>query len=187
MIKKHRYIKVNYDDYVNYIRINHHNRLDRWNRIWTPEKTVLLEHIFGKINEEIFNGQITTYKVEVRNDDFIIDFETDSKTKYRFDLSKEPINNIYHLSFSLYDLSKENENDYESLTNKGESFEVLNRLIWILKDFSNSLPDNSEFCIGFSENEKKNKIYAYMIRGLKNWKKRETHFYKTGWGIYFKI
>ncbi len=181
---KHRSILVNHKDFLNYKEKYGSDKLDKWNSIYTKSKTKMLHDLGGIYEEEIFDGIETAYKIKKNNDNYIIIFNTISNTKYRFDLFKEPNENIYHLGFSLYDTKDE---DYEKLTFKNEAIELLNKIIWILKDVVKSLPSDYELCIGLTDNEKKNKIYEYMMKTISNWEKRETDYYDTGWGIYFKL
>ena len=101
--------------------------------------------------EEIFNGIETIYHVSKVDDGFLIKFNSISNEEYRFDLLKEPNTNIYHLGFSL---SSSNLLDYSNLTNRNESIDIFNRLIWILKDITPKL-NIDEYCIGATNNPKK--------------------------------
>jgi hypothetical protein len=187
MNRKHNYILVKQNDFINYEKKYGHTRLDKWNRLFYPSKNKMLREVAGFIiNEEIFDGELTNYDIKQNGYDYLINFKTNSGVEYRFDLSKEPNidKNIYHLSFSLFNIEQDN---YNNLTQKKESFEVLNRLIWILKDVVKLLPIDYEFCIGLSEDERRNSIYSYMMRGITNWERRDTIHYDTGWGIYFKL
>ncbi|MFW6226365.1 MAG: hypothetical protein ACOC3V_05360 [bacterium] len=181
-MNKVNHIKVNYHDYLSYYEKYGHNRLDKWTKIIPKDgKSKLLKELGGFIiEEEIFDGIETEYNVFKNENGYKLLFGTKNKTPYRFDIIKEN-DTIYHLSFSSLD-----NIDYHDLTNKHESLEVFNRLIWILKDFRLSLPNDIEFCIGFDD-IKKGRIYEYMMKFIKNWEKRETHWYDTGWAIYFKL
>lgn len=181
---KHNYILVKLEHYIDYVKENGHNRLDRWNRIWAPSKSKMLYELStGKIyEEEIFSGIETEYKIENN----VILFKCNSNTEYRFDLIKEPNENIYHLGFSLSDNDLDNSDEYEKPTNKQESLEVLNRLIWILKDIDKNI-EVDEYCIGSTGNNKKDRIYEYILNYVSSWEKRDCSAYKEGWALYFKI
>jgi len=175
-------ILVKYEHYLLYLKENNNSDyLDRENkyRIWTKSKSLILNKF--KINEEIFEGTPTEYNIVQSDNVFIITFKTKSNTEYRFDLLEEPNTKIYHLAFSLKDSDEEN---YEKATDLNESIEVFSKLIWILKDIKINV---DEFCIGATGNPKKDKIYEYMMRFVKDWKKRKNNHYPLGWAIYFKI
>jgi len=184
-MKRVQHIKVNFDDYVKYYEKYKHDRLGKWIKIYPKDgKNKMLKNIGGFIiEEEIFNGIETEYEIVKNNEDYKIKFQTKTNTEYRFDLFKEPNKNIYHLGFSLFNTDLSNYND---LTNKYESLEVFNRIIWILKDIQKILKKDYEYCIGF-DLEKKNSIYEYMMRYVTNWERRETTEYPIGWAIYFKL
>ena len=179
---KHKYIKVRLEDYNNYIKENSHNRLDRWNRI---EPNISSLPNFIKMNEEILDGKETNYSVSIGNNSYLVKFESESGNKYRFDILKDPNEDVYHLAFSdsKNDISS---SDYESLTSNEESIDVFSRLSWILKDVSRVYNINS-FCIGGTNDIRKNKIYEYMLRFVSGWEKRKSNQYGLGWAIYFKI
>jgi hypothetical protein len=61
----------------------------------------------------------------------------------------------------------------------------LNRLIWILKDFSAN--KDIEYCIGATGNLKKDRIYEYILKYVSSWEKRDSDQYELGWALYFKI
>ena len=134
-----------------------------------------------KINEEIFNGTPTEYKI-IKSDsnNILIRFSSKSNTDYRLDLLKEPNNNIWHIAFSLFNSTDDN---YHNQTNNNESIEVFSKLIWILRDISLNV---DEYCIG-ATGSKKDNIYQYMMRFISGWEKRETDQYPLGWAIYFRI
>ena len=188
MKNRHVYILVRLDDYLLYQERYGHNRLDRWHRIWSPSKSkALFELSTGKVyEEEIFNGIETYYEITKDNSDYVVKFNSNSGDEYRFDIIKESHTDIYHLAFSLLNNSIDKLDEYEKLTNKKNSLEVFNRLIWILKDITPKL-NVSEYCIGLSNNESKNNIYEYMMRFVSGWEKRETSQYDLGWAIYFKL
>lgn len=143
---------------------------------------MLYEFSTGKVyEEEIFQGIETEYKIV---DDVIL-FKTNSNTEYRFDLLKEPSTNIYHLAFSLSENDLSDQDEYEKQTDKKESLELLNRLIWILKDFSAN--KDIEYCIGATGNLKKDRIYEYILKYVSSWEKRDSDQYELGWALYFKI
>lgn len=135
---KHNYIQVKFEDYLSYQKKYGHNKLDKWNRIWFPSKDkIISERVFNKIyEEEIFKGLETKYELKTTKTGYLILFKTDFGNEYRFDLFNEPNTNIYDLGFSL---SGSSEKEYELLTDKKESLEVFNRLIWILKDITKKI------------------------------------------------
>lgn len=177
-------IEVKLEDYKGYVEKHNTTKLDKNNilSLHSGGKGKLIDRIF-KINEEIFDGLETQYNILKTKDDILIKFKTKSGLEYRFDLLKEPNTNIFHLAFSL---SKSSDDDYHELTDKKESLEVFNRLIWILKDVSLKL-NIHEYCIGATDNESKNKIYEYMLRFISGWEKKSCDQYDLGWAIYFKL
>lgn len=178
-------ILVKIEDYKNYINKYGTNKLDSKNEIYTfgsfPPKFYREQY---NINEEVFEGIPCTYEIlEKDNNKILIKFESKSDSYYRLDIFKEPNTNIWHIGFSEIDSKIDNIEQYQSLTNKNESIDVLSRLIWILKDLNKDV----EYCIGATGDDKKDRIYIYMMRFVSNWEKRETEQYPLGWGIYFKI
>ena len=169
-------ILVSMESYLNYKNKYGTDKLDENNSIWAPSKSIFYSN---KINE-IFDGIETDYEINNVNNGYKITFLSKSNTEYRFDLIKDPNNNVYHLGF-IKDVDT-----YEKITDKHESFDVFNKLIWILKDVSNKLSIN-EFCIGETGNDKKDRIYQAMMKFVKEWEMKKTKHYKTGWGIYFKL
>lgn len=169
-------------EYIIYQEKFGHSRLDKWNRIWSPPKN----KIFGYLNEEIFNGLETKYDIIENDLNYLVRFITISGTEYRFDLLNEPKKKIYHLAFSLFSNEIGNDIEYHRHTDKGESLELMNRLIFILKDLSDRI-EVEYYCIGLTGNKKKDNIYEYMMRFLSGWEKKQTAHYETGWGIYFNI
>lgn len=185
MNKKYIHVKVKFDDFINYQKENGTYYLDKkyGYSIWASSKSRMLNG-FKPLNE-IFDGIESDYEYspESTENKLCIIFYTKSNTKYRFDLSKELDTNIYHLAFTLDNREIDN---YDELSNLGESKEVLGRLSYILKDLSEKL-NIKEFCIGATGNPKKDAIYKYMMQYVKSWKKKDTKEYNLGWGLYFTI
>lgn len=180
-----RQILVKLEDYKNYIDKYNSSKLDSQNEIYTvgsfPPKFYRDQN---NINEEIFNGVECNYNILERSDDKIfINFSSKNNNNYRLDILKEPNIDIFHIGFSEIDKSLDDIEEYQTITKKNESIDVLSRLVWILKD----LNMNVEYCIGASNNDKKDRIYEYMMRFVSNWEKRNTDQYPLGWAIYFKI
>lgn len=175
-------ILVKYEDYLKYIIENQSEYLDKKNkyRIWSPSKSSIINE-FKPVNEEIFNGTKTEYKLVEVESGYLITFFTNSQMEYRFDLFKEPNTNIYHLGFSI---SNVQQSDYEKVTDVNESIELFSRLTWILKDLKIRV---DEFCIGATGNPKKDRIYEYMMRFVDSWQKRKSDHYPLGWALYFKL
>lgn len=175
-------IKVKLEDFINYQKENGTYYLDKKNKysIWASSKSRVING-FKPVNE-LFDGIQTEYDFspESTNDNMCVIFYTNSKNKYRFDLQKEPNTNIYHLSFTLDNRIKD---DYENITELGE---VLGRLSYILKDISKKY-NITEFCIGATGDEKKDRIYKYIMLYVKSWEKRNTNDYDLGWVLYFTI
>lgn len=96
---------------------------------------------------------------------------------------KEPENDIWHIGFSEWKMSVNEPDKYESLTNKGESIDVISRIIWILKDLNLDV----EWCIGATGDSIKDKIYQHIMKYVSGWEKRKTDQYPLGWGLYFGI
>lgn len=177
-----RRIEVKIEDYKRYVENHNSNELDRFNILTFNGKKKFTDKLF-KINEEIFNGIDTNYSHVVNNGDIVITFKSNSMSDYRFDLLKEPNTSIYHLGFSLQSSDVDN---YHLLTNKKESLEVFNRLLWILKDISIKL-DIRKFCIGSTGDDRKDNIYQYMLKNISGWEKKNTDQYDGGWAIYFEL
>lgn len=176
-------IVVNYKDFISYQEKYKTTYIDKENKyqIWAPSKSNILNG-FQEINE-IFDGIKTEYDIQKSNDNYQISFKSKSENEYKFDLVKDPDENLYHLAFTLKSTTKD---EYEKLTNLNESIEVFGKLSFILKEFSEKFGID-EFCIGATGNYKKDIIYQYMMRFVKSWEKRDTTHYKLGWGLYFKI
>lgn len=182
-MKKRILVKV--EDYKDYIEKNGTNKLDERNEIYTfgsfPPKFYRDQN---KINEEIFEGICCSYEILEKNEHkILIRFESKSLSEYRIDILKEPITNIWHIGFSEIDNQINDIEKYQSLTEKNEAIDVISRLIFILK----SLNMNVEYCIGATGNDKKDRIYEYIMRFVSKWEKRNTNEYSLGWAIYFKI
>jgi hypothetical protein len=175
-MKKRILVKVN--DYKRYTEKYLTSKIDDKNEIITyggfPK--------FMEIHEEIFEGRETEYEI-IKNEipHILIKFKSKSNTEYRLDLLKDRTEEVYHLAFSLYDSDLDPR--YHDVTDKEESIDVFSRTIWILKDLNKEF----EYCIGATGDERKDRIYEYMMRFVSNWEKRETNQYNLGWAIYFKI
>jgi len=171
-------ILVKIEDYFRYVSKFETEKLDNRNSIYTnggfPK--------FLSINEEIFEGRPSEYKIINNDSDHIlIKFLSKSNTEYRFDLFKEPNTNIWHLGFSLF---RTEMKEYHEKTDKREAIDVFSRIIWILKDLNLKV---DEYCIGATGDKSKDATYIYMMRFVSNWEKRNTNQYQLGWAIYFKI
>lgn len=169
-------ILVKIKDYINYTSNFKSDKLDEQNCIYTnggfPK--------FLGINEEIFEGRPSEYEIIKQDSSHIlVKFQSKSNTEYRFDLFKEPDTNIWHLSFSLFDV---NIQDYHEKTDKGEAIDVLSRMIWILGDLNLKV---DKYCIGATGDKGKDSTYMYMMRFVSDWEKRDTDQYNLGWAIYF--
>jgi len=179
-----RRILVKVDDYLNYKSKFNTNKLDENNEIYTsgsfPPKFIRDKF---KINE-LFDGTESEYSIVKRsNNHILINFNSSLNNEYRIDLFKEEDFDIWHIGFSE---SKNKTNEpikYGYLTNKNESIDVFSRLIWILKD----LDMRVEYCIGATGDDKKDRVYEYMMRFVSKWEKRDTDEYELGWALYFKI
>jgi hypothetical protein len=80
--------------------------------------------------------------------------------------------------------------DYDKLTNKNEMIEILNRIHFIIKDLLYKNIIINSFCIGGTDLESKNNIYYYFLKimvGENGFSKKDTKYYDSGWGLYFKI
>jgi hypothetical protein len=182
-MKKRILVKV--EDYKIFIEKNGSNKLDDRNEIYTfgsfPPKFYRDKN---KINEEIFEGISCSYKILKKSDDeILIKFESKSSSEYRIDILKDPNTNIWHIGFSEIDNKIDDIEKYQSLTEKDEAIDVISRLVFILKNINMSV----EYCIGATGNDKKDRIYEYIMRFVSNWEKRNTNEYPLGWAIYFKI
>ena len=186
---KHNYIKVRMEDFQKYQEKYGHSKLDRWNRI-VPVSNKFPKFVYEDLNiplsEELFNGTKTEYDLSQNGNYYLITFVTKKGNKYRFDLMKEPMVNIYHLGFSEVGKNIVSDDTYHDLTDKKESIEVFSKLCWILKDVSIKL-NIHEFCIGATGIKGKDKIYQYMMKFVSGWEKRNTTQYDLGWAIYFTI
>jgi len=175
-------ILVKFEDYISYVEKYDTTYLDKKNkyRIWCKTKDFILNG-FDSINEEIFDGTETEYNSEKKGENCLITFKTKSGYQYRLDIIRESNTKIYHIAFTL---SSRDFEDYEKLTDLGESIEVFSKLSWILRDLK---LDVDEYCIGATGDKKKDSIYEYMMRFVKSWEKRNCNSYKLGWALYFKI
>lgn len=164
-------------DYIKYVNIHGSDRIDEHNKIWAQSKSNLL------LTNEIFTngGYETKYTIDRVDSDYLIKFKCNSEQVYRLDLINDG-SEIYHLAFSTIDKEKD-DIEYESPTDRKESLEVLNRLMWIIKDINLS---GVEFCIG-ATGTKKDNIYKYMLSQVSTWEKRSCVYYELGWGIFFTI
>lgn len=192
-MSRHVHIFVTPEDYRKYQEKHGHNILSKFLRLATVSSDlpsfVVKRYEDYKIDEKVFEVPIKTeYSVQKIEEDFVLFFKSKNNTEYRLDLSKEPNNSMFHLSFSLAKIQKHEIEDYEKPTDKFETYDILSRMVWILKDFveKKSLQD-FEFCIGATKNLKKNEIYKYILKHFSGWEKRNTDIYEEGWAIYFKI
>lgn len=187
-MKKHVHLYVNIKDYQLYQEKYRHDRLDKWYRIQPPpSKGKMFAMCSDRIyEEEIFDGTKSEYTIDINGNNYLILFKTNSGSEYRFDIFNEPNTKIYHLAFSDSNSDISNISSYENPTNRNESKEIFSRLSWILKDISKKI-DVDEFCIGFTNDTKKDNIYQYMMRFVSEWEKRETNDYPIGWALYFKL
>ena len=177
----HTYVTVKTKHYKKYIEQYGHNKLAKFLHL-EPDESCF--PIFARINEVFDLPLETEYVVSKNQHDYVLYFESKSHTKYRIDLLKDPTEKVYHLAFSLADRIPE---EYEMPTAKREIFDVLNRMVWILKDFTKKKLENVEFCIGATNNIKKNKLYQYILKYAESWEKRNSTEYDEGWALYFKI
>jgi hypothetical protein len=72
---------------------------------------------------------------------------------------------LNHIGFSDNNDTKDEEK-YESLLNRNEMREILNRIHYILKDLTKDNTINNYFCIGGTKLLAKNNIYEYMLKVL---------------------
>jgi len=178
-------VLVKLTDYNNYLDKYNTNKLDSKNEIFTLESfpPKFYRDRIG-INEEIFEGIPCSYDFLEKSDDkILIKFSSKSLSEYRVDILKEPNFDIWHIGFSEIDNELYDVEEYQSLTNKEESIDVISRIVWILSDFNM----NVEYCIGVTGDDRKDKIYEYIMRFVSKWEKRKTNQYPIGWAIYFKI
>ena len=188
-MNKHKHIPVKINDFLIYQEKYGHNRLDKWHRIqpYPNVKSSFLSNISGKIfEEEIFDGIETKYTIQKVGNNYLILFKTNKGNEYRFDLINEPNTKIYDLAFSISSNSLNNEEEYLKLTSEGESKEVFAKLVWILKDITPKI-DVSEYCIGATGINTKDRIYQYMMKFVSGWERRDTNKYDLGWALYFKL
>lgn len=186
------YIHTKYDHYVKFLEDYKSDRLQKGLKIYTVSKTGL----FGNTLNEIFKDELDTkYDIEKDSTNMLISFYTKKQNKYRLDIirgiepdkSKDYIN---HIAFSDYDQDPNNEEKYESLLNRNEMIEIINRIHFILKDLVKNNIINNHFCIGGTKLLAKNNIYQYVLKilvGGDGFDKFDTDVYKTGYGLYFKI
>jgi hypothetical protein len=178
-------ILVKFEHFIKYQDEYDTTYLDKKNgyEIWAPSKSRMLNGFKPVL--EMFDGTITeyVYTSDSNDIDMCINFKTNSNTKYRLDLSKEPNTNIYYLAFSLDNVDIEN---YEEVTKMYESKEVFSRIAYILKDLTKEY-NIHEYCIGATGNKKKDILYSSMMRYVDSWEKRDTPYYDLGWALYFKI
>ena len=172
MESKVKHFIVSNITYKNYINIHKTDRLDKFIKIYTFEKTkesIILESFDKiyidtsyKIKTKSFDKKYTNYKYHLG---FQIWFKTDSNNEYRIDLI--PIKNfnekissdfVWSMSFTLskYDI---NDINYEELTGLMEEREVLLRI----GDILNSVKIPKYFVIGNTILEKKIKIYKHIL------------------------
>lgn len=201
-----KYLYSKSEHYDLFIKENKSNRLSKGLKIMPYESKVssLLKKTYN-INEEIFDKSIVTdYELINVEDGFKkVVFKSNSNTEYRLDIFEiEEDGIVNHISFALnsqkfdvlpkdYGEFQEYEMEYQELTNKNETIEVLNRIHFILRDLVEKTIINNSFCIGGTKLEKKNKIYQYLLKtivGEGGFKKLNTNIYpEIGWGLYFKI
>jgi hypothetical protein len=178
-------IQVRLEDYIKYTQTHLTDKLDEGLYIYSqgsfPPKFIR-ENL--NINEELFEGIPTNYQIIEENSEyFLIKFSSKSNNYYRMDLYKERENDIWHIGFSEWKMSVNEPDKYESLTNKGESIDVISRMIWILKN----LNLDGELCIGATGDSRKDRIYQYIMKYVSGWEKRKTDEYQLGWGLYFRV
>jgi hypothetical protein len=178
-------ILVKFEHFTQYQKDFNTFYLDKKNGYYIhhPSKTRILNNFKPVL--EMFDGIDTDYifSKESNDNNMCVVFNTNSNTKYRLDLIKEPNTKIYHLAFSLEDVELDK---YENLTKLNESKEVFSRIAYILKDLTKKF-NIYEFCIGATGLDKKDFLYSKMMRYVESWEKRDTVEYELGWALYFKI
>ena len=183
---KFTYLYVTLESYNDYITKYGSNRLDKWIKILPPSSKSFVLNNYSDYILEAFEGIETSYEFSEVDRGYLIIFKCKSGYEYRFDIFKEPNTKIYDLAFS--DSSNDTTDDnYESLTQRNESIELLSGLVWILKDIDSKL-DVSEWCIGSTNLQSKDNMYEYLMKFAKKWDKRYTNKYPPlNWALYFTI
>jgi NADH:ubiquinone oxidoreductase subunit C len=135
----------------------------------------ILNEITSKSKETIYS--LYQKKSEIFNNriDYSAKFETDSGEKYILDLvyvedSKSPFPNksMYNISFTIenqHDLT--NSTKYEKETGKGEHFEVVSRLMYIISNIDVLIRINIPniiYIIGDTMNQQKINFYRNIIK-----------------------
>lgn len=184
------YLYTKQEHYIKFVEEYKTDRLYKNLKIYSPMKT-------GKLIKEIFNEPIfTEYDiVETNPDKILISFKTKSGSKYRLDIwiieeKDKYAESINHFSFSDFEKSTENEDDYEEILKRHEALEIFNKIHFILINLCEKGLINNIFCIGGTKLLSKNNIYEYALKiivGDDGFKKLKTNVYKTGFGLYFKI
>ena len=186
------YLHTKYEHYVKFVEQHKTDRLEKGLKIYTNSKTGLFKNSINEIFKDELNTQ---YKIVKDYPDMLISFYTKSQNKYRLDIiqgiEKDKSNEyINHIAFSDYNNDPNDEEAYETLLNRNEMIEVINRIHFILKDLNKINKINNQFCIGGTKLLAKNNIYQYVLKvlvGVDGFEKLETTVYKSGYGLYFKI
>ena len=169
---KVKYLLTTNKTYINYV--NNHNRTDRLSKflkIYTFERfnSEKIFESFDKLYKDT-KYEIVEYHFDLRYSNYDgfgykIWFETNSKNKYRIDLT--PLKNfnseikndyVFNISFTL-DKYDPDDLEYDNLTGLNEEKEVLLRI----GDILNKLDIPKYFIIGEVSIEKKMRIYKHIL------------------------
>jgi hypothetical protein len=183
---RHKYINVKYSDYTSYVDMYGTDKIDKWHRVYPHNsKSSSIVNISGLLQEYVFEPVPTDYDTTRSGDNFLFTFYSKRGNGYRLDLIREPDTTIYHVAFS--DASNHiGSIDYEIPTNKGEAFDVISRISWILGDICDVV-DASEYCVGGTGDTRKDAMYKYMMKYAKTFDVRKTDHYESGWALYFTM
>lgn len=191
------YLYVKYEHYAKFIECYNTDRLCKNLKIHSPKMKRLISFSKNELIKELYDRElITKYNIESNTITKIwISFFTDNGYKYRLDIFRgmekdKSENFINHIAFSDFDKDPYDEENYETLLNRNETIEIINRLHYILKDLVNKNIINNHFCIGGAKLLSKNNIYQYALKilvGDDGFDKLDTNAYSTGFGLYFKI
>jgi len=167
-MSRYRFILVKPDDYNRYLKKFKHNRLGKWDRIYTHNKaTKIVDYLDSTYIEVDYNGIETDYELidERRyhdgDCDYIITFD--------------------NLTFELISDGE----SYHIYTNSelfGDINEIAGKLYWTLCDIG----VGGEICIGPSGSNN-DVLYEHMMKYISNWEKRGCKVYEYGWAIFFNV
>lgn len=158
-------------------------------KISTPYKFEIVPHDLYP-NDVVYRYIFETMK----NNTYVLDFEpfyeeiTDSNifldsSKNKYNVDGVECAKIISIEFTLYGRTEDN---YETLTNFDEKYDVIGRISYLVDNFMLSYPHYDIFIIGYV-NSKKEKLYSNYNKLFKNFEmfRGKSEFFQKGLSTFF--